>query len=210
MSTGRDAACERDAAFERDVLSCLPGIARFARSLTRDGPAADDLVQETFLMAYRGYHTFRTGDNAMRWMLTICRNAFLRDRERGSRFSALDDVDPNTESHDAASAHMAAEQRGESDLLDRLDIGPAVDRALRGLAEDFRVTVVLVDMEGLSYREAAVVEGVPVGTIRSRLFRARRLLQDQLYEFARDAGLRSASPPSADPVSAESLTRSAK
>lgn len=201
---------ERDAAFERNVLSCLPGIARFARSLTRDGPAADDLVQETFLMAYRGYHTFRAGDDAMRWMLTICRNAFLRDRERGSRFSALDDVDPGTESHDAACAHMAEEQQGERDLFDRIDIGPAVDRALRGLPEDFRVTVVLVDMEGLSYREAAAVEGVPVGTIRSRLFRARRLLQDQLYEFARDAGLRSASSPTSERVDAKSLTRSAK
>ncbi len=186
---GAPSSAARDATFERDVLSCLPGVARFARSLTRDATAADDLVQETFLLAYRGYHTFRPGENAMRWMLTICRNAFLRERERASRFSALDDVDPDAEAVAAARGHMTALQGGDADLFDRIDIGPAIDRALRNLPTDFRATVVLVDMEGLTYGEAAAVEGVPVGTIRSRLFRARRLLQEQLFAIARDAGL---------------------
>jgi hypothetical protein len=88
----------------------------------------------------------------------------------------------------AVRGHAAARRAGEDTLFERLDLGPAIDAALAALPEVFRLAVVLVDMEGQSYEEAAAVQGVPVGTIRSRLFRARRLLQERLLEFGRDAG----------------------
>ena len=194
----------RDDRFEEEVLSCLPAIARFARSLTRDPASADDLVQETFLLAYRGYGTFRRGEDPLRWMLTICRNAFLRDEERARRFSRLDDADPPAEAVAAARGHMLAVQSGDVELLHRIDIGTAIDRALRDLPKDFRTTVVLVDLEGLSYGEAAAVEAVPIGTIRSRLFRARRHLQERLFAVARDAGL--GAPPPEDGGAASAST----
>src|SRR5918999_5489732 len=171
----------RDDRFEQEVLSCLPAIARFARSLTRDPASADDLVQETFLLAYRGYGTFRRGEDPLRWMLTICRNAFLRDEERARRFSRLDDADPAAEAVAAARGHMLAGQSRDVELLHRNDNGTAVDRALRGLPKDFRTTVVLVDLEGLSYGEAAAVEAVPVGTIPPRLVPGARPPPEGLF-----------------------------
>lgn len=183
-------AAERDAAFERDVLALLPDVARFARSLTRDAADADDLAQETILQAYRGYHTFRPGTDVRRWLFTICRNAFLRARRRDGRLvETAHGEDAELEALAAARGHAMAERRGETALLDRIDVGPAIRAAMDALPPAFRVAVALVDVEGLSYEEAAVVEGVPIGTVRSRLFRARRLLQERLLEHARDAGL---------------------
>ena len=89
-------------------------------------------------------------------------------------------------------SHANAEQMGLGDLFDRLDVGPALERGMDGLPELFREIVALVDLEGFSYHEAAEILEVPVGTVRSRLFRARRRLQDHLIEQARDMGLGSA------------------
>ena len=187
----------RDAAFERDVLALLPDVARFARSLARDAADADDLAQETILQAYRGHHTFRAGSDARRWLFTICRNAFLRGRRRDARLvETPHGDDAELESLAAAVDHAEAQRRGEAQLLDRIDVGPAIRRAMDALPSTFRIAVALVDVEGLSYEEAAAVEGVPIGTVRSRLFRARRQLQAQLLEHARDAGL--APPPHQD------------
>jgi len=187
---------ERDAAFERDVLALLPDVARFARSLARDPADADDLAQETILQAYRGHHTFRPGSDVRRWLFTICRNAFLRGRRRDARLVETEHGDEaELEAYAAAFGHALAERRGETRLLDRIELGPAIGAAMDALPPAFRVAVALVDVEGLSYEEAAVVEGVPIGTVRSRLFRARRLLQERLLEHARDAGL---APPRPD------------
>ena len=186
---------DRDAAFERDVLRCLPDVARFARALTHDPADADDLVQETFLQAYRGYHTFRRGHDARRWLFTICRHVHTRQRTRDARLVESEDgSDAEFETLLTVRGHAAARRAGEDTLFERLDLGPAIDSALADLPEPFRLAVVLVDMEGQSYEEAAAVQGVPVGTIRSRLFRARRLLQERLLDFARDAGYASTHP----------------
>jgi len=205
-----DGASERDAAFEHDVLALLPDVARFARSLTRDAADAadaDDLTQETVLQAYRGYHTFRAGGDARRWLFTICRHAFLRQRARAARLVETEaGADEELDALAAVLDHATALRRGEADLFDRVDVGPAIAIALDALAEPFRIAVVLVDVEGQSYAEAAAIEGVPVGTIRSRLFRGRRLLQATLFTHARDAGLAGAAPaPASDPTRDEDL-----
>ena len=179
----------RDAAFERDVLACLPDVARYARSLTHDGADADDLVQETFLQAYRGWHTFLAGADARRWLFTICRHAHVKRWQRLSRRNEqAEGGDAELETLAAVRGHAAARSAGEDDLFDRVDVGPAIAAAIATLPSSFRAAVELVDVQGQSYEDAAGVEGVPVGTIRSRLFRARRLLQEQLLTHARDAG----------------------
>ncbi len=167
----------------------LADVARFARSLTRDAPRADDLVQETYLQALRGWHTFHDGADPRRWLLSVCHHAFLRTTRREARYVDAPDDDPELESLATAAAHSQALRSGAIHTLERLDLAQAIDRALATLAPYYRAAVVLVDVEGLSYEEAAEVLDVAVGTVRSRLFRGRRLLQDLLFDYARDAGL---------------------
>ena len=183
-------AAERDATFERDVLACLPDVARFARSLTHDDTNADDLVQETMLRAYRAYHTFEPGSDARRWLFTICRNVFLRSRERQRPTVDLEDGEQDAVA--AGSVYAAAREKGYDDIYARLDLAPALRDALDDLAEPFRSAVILVDVEDLSYESAAEVMGVPIGTVRSRLFRGRRLLQEKLVTVAEDLGFHGA------------------
>lgn len=185
---------DRDAQFERDALTCLPDVARFARSLTRNDSAADDLVQETFLRAYRGYASFQQGSDVRRWLFSICHHAFLRIQEREQRMVlSSDGGDAELETMGAVMGHVAAQRSGLDAYVCSIDVGPAIREAIDQLATPYRLAVTLVDVEGLSYEEAAQVAEVPVGTIRSRLFRARRLLQEQLFEYAQDHGFARAS-----------------
>jgi RNA polymerase sigma-70 factor (ECF subfamily) len=168
------------------AIPWLDDVARFARHLTRDPTDADDLVQETYLRALRGWHTFSQGTDCRRWLFTICRNAFIQ----GLRSQKLVVCDtPELEALAAAAVHADAVEQGMGDLFSRVDLREAIDRGLGELPGGFREAVVLVDLEGVSYDEAAGVLGIPVGTVRSRLFRGRRLLQQGLLSHAQDAGL---------------------
>ena len=178
---------ERDAAFARDALPWLDDVYRFAVSLTRDESDADDVVQETFLRAYRSWHTFIPGTDCRRWLFTICRNVFLRLRERQRPTVDLEDGEQDAVA--AGSVYAAARERGYDDIYARVDLAPALREALDDLAEPFRSAVILVDVEDLTYESAAEVMGVPIGTVRSRLFRGRRLLQEKLLTVAEDLGL---------------------
>lgn len=177
---------ERDVAFERDALPWLDDVYRFALSLTRDESDADDVVQETFLRAYRSWHTFIPGTDCRRWLFTICRNVFLRSRERQRPTVDLEDGEQDAVA--AGSVYAAARERGYDDIYARLDLAPALREAIDDLAEPFRSAVILVDVEDLTYESAADVMGVPIGTVRSRLFRGRRLLQETLLTVAEDMG----------------------
>lgn len=178
---------QRDAEFAREALPWLDDVYRFALSLTRDEADADDVVQETYLRAYRSWHTFIMGTDCRRWLFTICRNVFLRSRER--QRPTVDIEDGELDALAAGSVYSAARERGYDDLYARLDIGPALREAIDELAEPFRSAVILVDVEDLSYESAAEVMGVPIGTVRSRLFRGRRILQENLASLAAEYGL---------------------
>ncbi len=178
------------------VLAALPHVVRFARSLAHDEALADDLVQETYLRAYRAWDTFKVGHDARRWLFTICRNVFLRQREREARVVDTSGEDAELESLAASIEHGEADRSGLAEIVDRIEVGPAIRKALDAVPEVYRTSVILVDVEGESYETAAEVLGVPVGTVRSRLFRARRLLQKSLYTYAVDAGIvRETAPP---------------
>lgn len=179
-------------AFELLTIPFLADVARFARSLTRDAARADDLVQETYLKALHGWHTFIEGSDPKRWLFTICHNTFLRTVRRESIYVDAPDDDPELDSLATAAAHSQAQRSGVAEVAERIDLAPAIDRALAALPEHFRGVVVLVDVEGQTYEEAALVLGVVVGTVRSRLFRGRRLLQEMLFEYAHDAGFATA------------------
>jgi RNA polymerase sigma-70 factor (ECF subfamily) len=190
MTSTTDAALDRDAQFEAEALPWLDDVYRFALSLTRDAADADDVVQEAYLRAYRSWHTFQPGSDARRWLFTITRNVFLRARERDRRQVELEDGDAEALTTFAAHGQMVRD--GTDQILSRIDLGPALTRALDDLDEPFKSAVVLVDLEDQSYEAAAEVLGVPIGTVRSRLFRGRRLLQDKLITYARDAGFATA------------------
>lgn len=180
------------AAFSALALSAMDDVYRFARSLTRDAVDAEDVVQDTYLRAFRSWHTFQPGTDVRRWLFTIARNAFLRARERGQREITLDDE--GAAAADAVQAQDAWIQGGLDPILDRADLGPAITEALEALPESYRSVVVLVDLEDQPYEAAADVLGIPIGTVRSRLFRGRKLLQERLATYARDAGLIPARP----------------
>ncbi|MES2178069.1 MAG: sigma-70 family RNA polymerase sigma factor [Gemmatimonadota bacterium] len=180
------ADAKRDAEFASDALPWLDDVYRFALSLTRDEADADDIVQETYLRAYRSWHTFIPGTDCRRWLFTICRNVFLRSRERQRPTVDLEDGEQDAIA--AGSVYAAARERGYDDLYAQLDLAPALRDALDELVEPFRSAVILVDVEDLSYETAAEVMGVPIGTVRSRLFRGRRLLQEKLLTVAQDLG----------------------
>lgn len=186
-----DASAHAD--FSALALTSMDDVYRFARSLTRDEVDAEDVVQETYLRAFRSWKTFETGTDVRRWLFTIARNVFLRSRERGKREVTLDD--DGAEAVDAAAAHGHWLRRGLDPLLDRTDLGPAILEALQRIPESYRSAVVLVDIEDQSYESAAEVLDVPVGTVRSRLFRGRKLLQQELMAYAEDAGFTSQAGP---------------
>ena len=177
----------RDHEFTVEALRWLPEVTRFALSLERDEPDADDLVQETFLRAYEAWHTYAPGTECRGWLFTICRNAFYKRRKREERHVSCDD--PELEALAAVAVHVSAVQGGYGDIFTRFDLADAIDKAVAALPDAFRDVVLLVDVNDQSYESAAAMLDVPLGTIRSRLFRARRLLQEALIHHARDAGL---------------------
>jgi RNA polymerase sigma-70 factor (ECF subfamily) len=186
MASSERTKAERDASFGADALPLLPQVARFALSLARDEADADDLVQETFLRAYRAWDTFETGTEPRAWLFTICRNVFFRSRARAQREPSYDD--PEVESLAAAALHTAAATMGQDAVFTASDVGDAINDALDALPEPFRDAVVFVDVNDHTYETAAAALGIPVGTVRSRLFRGRRMLQERLLAHARDAG----------------------
>ena len=173
--------------FEREALPSLDAVYRFARSLARNAADAEDLAQETLLKAFRSWHTFKEGSDCRRWLFAICHNTFLRAERQAQRRATHEAGD--ADALPAVMLHAGAVRDGTDALLTWIELGPALRDALDRLAEPFRSAVLLVDGEGYTYQEAAELLGAPVGTVRSRLFRGRRLLQEVLLAHARDAGL---------------------
>ncbi len=172
--------------FERVALPYLDDVARVAGWLTNDEAEAADLVQDTYLNALRGWRSFRLGTDCRAWLLTICRNHFRSLRRRPDRVNHLDT--PELETLASVEVFRTAVSTGMDAAFGKFDLRDAVQRELRALPEPFREAVALVDLEDLPYEEAAGILGVPVGTVRSRLYRGRRLLQERLLVHARDAG----------------------
>ncbi|HUG41837.1 MAG TPA: sigma-70 family RNA polymerase sigma factor [Longimicrobiales bacterium] len=176
--------------YAEEALPWLDAVYRFSLRLTAgEQDAAEDLVQETYLRAHRFWHTYERGTNAKSWLFTICRNTFLHQKElvRSQRERPAADLDARVEALSAASAFEKAPTNPELEFFGRLIDDEVVD-AIDALPEDFREVLVLSDLGDLKYTEIAQVLDIPVGTAKSRLFRARRMLQGQLRGFALRAG----------------------
>jgi RNA polymerase sigma-70 factor (ECF subfamily) len=170
--------------FDDEAIPHLDALYRVALRLTGDPARAEDLVQDTMLKAYRAWRQYRPGTNAKGWLLTILRNTFINDYRRRK-------LEPVAMDLEAAEPHAVFRDVAEADpegaffarIVDR-----KVIEAIDALPTDFREVLVLSDVEGLSYAEIAEALQVPVGTVKSRLFRARRQLQAALYAHAVEMG----------------------
>lgn len=176
--------------FADEALPWMDAVYRFSLRLTRgDEDAADDLAQETFMKAYRAWHTFERGTNARSWLFTICRNTYLKGTERMSsqREIPASSFEGSPEEKVSVPAFGRAGYDPEETFF-RQDLDAGVVEAIDALPGDFREVLVLSDLGDLRYDEIAEVLDLPLGTVKSRLFRARRILQERLLEFAREAG----------------------
>jgi len=174
-----------DTSFNQEAIGYLDTLYRTALRLTRDPAKAEDLVQDTYVRALRYQHSYRRGTNMKAWLFAIMRNLFW-DRFRGGRPEALSlDGDSEMSLYDTLPDVGA---QPEADVLDGIAAQEVID-AVEQLPELHREVVLLVDVEGFAYKDAAEVMGVPIGTVMSRLHRARRQLQRSLLGYAREAGI---------------------
>ena len=182
---------ERTADFHEEALPHMDAVYRFALRLSGSQDQAGDLVQETFLRAFRSWDKYTPGTQCKSWLFTICRNVFLRQRERGQRHDELvsENVDRSSGRLETVNPVWvkAAKADPEGEFFDSI-VDEVVLEQIQALPEDYRLAVVLSDLEGLPYQEIADLLDVPVGTVKSRLFRGRRMLQSVLYDYAVSEG----------------------
>ena len=174
------------ATFAEQAIEHMPSLYAAAMRMTRNKADAEDLVQETYLKAYRAYGGFQEGTNLRAWLYRILTNTFIntyRAKKRRPEENDLDDVEDLYLYRRLGGLEAAAAGRSaEDEVLDQITEGE-VKAALEALPEQFRMAVLLADVEGFQYKEIAEILDIPIGTVMSRLHRGRRALQKALYEF---------------------------
>jgi RNA polymerase sigma-70 factor (ECF subfamily) len=173
--------------FEALVLPHLDALHYAAMRLTRDASTAEDLVQETFLRAYRALHQLTQEESCRAWLMKIMTNIWLNQRQKqGREGMALDiyELDPSHEEAALWSHHPSLPEEPER-AASRKQFCEDLDQAVQQLPEAFRIVVMLADVEGLSYKEVAETLHCPIGTVMSRLYRARQVLRKALWVHAR-------------------------
>ncbi len=170
--------------FEQHALPHLGDLYGAAMRLTRNDQDAQDLVQDTYLRAYAAWSTFIAGSNCRAWLLRILTNGFINNYRRGKshqKFAQRPGDEPVAAFFGEETRERAADPEGA--MTSRL-LGDEVSGALDQLPDDYRIVVLLADVEGMKYRDVAQIVGCPVGTVMSRLFRARRMLESRLAPYA--------------------------
>jgi RNA polymerase sigma-70 factor (ECF subfamily) len=177
--------------FETEALSFLDALYRTALRMTRSEAEAEDLVQETYIRAFRFRHQFTPGTNLKAWLFRILTNTFINQYRRKAARPETTELDDVEESilyrHMRDVSPGSASPNPEAELIDNT-LSSEVKDALEALPEKFRTTL-LLDVEGFSYKEIAEMLDIPIGTVMSRLHRGRKFLQKRLYDVARDRGI---------------------
>jgi RNA polymerase sigma-70 factor (ECF subfamily) len=185
-----------DESFVEEVMSHAPQLWSAALRMTRNRSDAEDLLQETFLKAWRASHTFERGTNLRAWLFRIMTNTFINRWNAAKRRPAetdIDDVEDLYLYRRLGTLDPAALSASAEDQMLALFTADEVKAALEELPETFRLPVLLADVDGFSYREIAEMLEVPVGTVMSRLHRGRKAMQKRLYDYANERGLVDAS-----------------
>jgi len=177
----------QDQVFEQEFLPQIDALYNFAFHLTYDEDDANDLVQETYLKAYRFIDKYQVGTNAKAWLFKILKNAFINQYRKKSKQPTRVDYEEIVNFHDSEDTQYT----GYSDLREEIYqgmMGDEVTNALNGLDVDFRTVILLCDIEGFTYEEISKIIDIPIGTVRSRLHRARNMLKANLKEYALKLG----------------------
>jgi RNA polymerase sigma-70 factor (ECF subfamily) len=175
--------------FEEVFVPYLDDVFRFSLGLTRNRAQAEDLVQDTYMKAFKAFPTFRSGSNAKSWLFRICKNHFIDRYRVKARRPVHQSLAADVATADARHSVQVFERDGIENEETFLDLfGDEVNRFLRELPEDFRRALLLCDLEGLRYDEIAEVLDIPVGTVRSRISRARAFLRERLESYATELG----------------------
>ncbi|HEX2235776.1 MAG TPA: sigma-70 family RNA polymerase sigma factor [Actinomycetota bacterium] len=177
--------------FQRDALPLLDPLYGAALRMTRNPADAEDLVQETMLRAYRSFDRFEAGTNLKAWLFRILTNAYInvyRKRQREPQKVSTDQAEDFDLYQELRNHDSHFEETPESIVLDAL-VDSDILEAIDDLPEQFRLAVVLSDIEGFSYAEMAEIMDVPMGTVMSRLHRGRKALQKRLWDLARERGI---------------------
>ncbi len=170
-------------AFEEEAVVHSKAVYHFALSMTGNPEDANDLVQETYLKAFRYFHNFTKGSNCKAWLFMILKNTFINEYRKKKR-------EPHKVNYDDIEDFYESIKPGQVDPTENLDkiyedtFDDDISKAMNELPENFRSVVTLCDLEGYSYEEIAEYVDCPIGTVRSRLHRARKLLHSKLYKYA--------------------------
>jgi len=176
--------------FERVALAHLSGLYRAAFYLTKNEAEAEDLVQETYLRAFRFFNNFEPGTNCKVWLLTILRNLFINRYRQKTRAPETLDWEKVKHSDQSSLGQNEKSYTGNPEsLVSSKDMVHKIGTVLKELPEEFRVAIILVDIGELTYEEAGEVMGCPIGTVRSRVSRGRRILQVALMSYAVESGV---------------------
>jgi RNA polymerase sigma-70 factor (ECF subfamily) len=173
--------------FNEEFMPHIDAMYNFAFRLTLDEDDAKDLVQETFMKAYRFINSFETGTNAKAWLFRILKNSFINNyRKKSKQPNKVDYQEVETfYNSDSVNENITTDLRVET--VQHL-IGDEITNALNSLDVDFRTVIILCDLEGFTYEEMAKILDIPIGTVRSRLHRARNLLKEKLKQYASSLG----------------------
>ncbi|NJN27674.1 MAG: sigma-70 family RNA polymerase sigma factor [Cyclobacteriaceae bacterium] len=175
--------------FESEFLPHIDAMYNFAFRITNDEDLAKDLLQDTFYKSFRFIESFHTGTNAKAWLFRILKNSFINEfRKKSKEPSMVDYQDVETYySHENVNEIISSDLKVE--VLQGM-IGDEVSNALNALAVDFRIVIILCDIEGFTYEEMSKILDIPIGTVRSRLHRARNLLREKLRVYAKSVGFK--------------------
>ena len=178
--------------FTSDAMQYAPQLFSTALRMTRNRIDAEDLVQETYIKGWRSFHTFQEGTNLRAWLFRIMTNTYINkynaQKRKGTEVE-LDDVEELFLYKRLGSIDQSQLSSSAEDQMLDLFTDDEVKNALEELPEDFRIPVLLSDVDGFSYKEIAEMLEIPIGTVMSRLHRGRKAMQKMLYEYARDKGL---------------------
>lgn len=188
-AVGEDLATlsQRHRDFEQEALPHMDALYNFALRMTNDPDEADDLLQETYLKAYRFFDKFEKGTNCKAWLFRIMKNSFINMYRKTSKEPDKVDYNDVEEFYHMIRAESSDPNDLEAKLFSNL-LDDDVSRALEELPEEFRTVVILCDIEGFTYEEIADFVECPIGTVRSRLHRGRKMLRARLFEYARSRG----------------------
>ena len=175
--------------FETEFLPHIEAMYNFAYRITYDEDSAKDLLQDTYYKAFRFIGSFHEGTNAKAWLFRILKNSFINEfRKKNKEPSMIDYQDVETYyNSDDVNEVITNDLRVE--VLQDM-IGDEVSNALNSLAVDFRIVIILCDLEGFTYEEMSKILDIPIGTVRSRLHRARNLLREKLKSYAKSMGFK--------------------